>query len=463
MPINIFHLIPQVPINLGFCFYYGKLKCAFMQSFRDGASASIYLCSPIKLVISNHNLGEFKIMQLIRSSCFFSLMAIAAIVLLPHVALAQNKFFSTSNRGGADSGRGTAQIQALLGENQRANTCTAAGLIFAPTHPLADAGGCTPAAGQRDLADGLTVGANAQVSGSLSIGGDLSVSGQVHLPGSVGIGSTPPATTLDVAGAIKVAGDAETCAALTEGSIRYNSASQQMEFCNGTAWGAMGGGGSFVSKYGSGIRCPGDDFVAVCGYEPGSAWNYNVCYSRGHAVTHSWSLNWNSSADGYQYNSGGAVDVICAGGAASGSSGGGGGASVPMPPTCSGAGYGLQWDGSGWLCDGETLIGGKASSQCTSSGGSLFDTGAGKICRFNQSSCPSGWSTYQDYSATSPNDTTGGYCMHNPSTSAPTGCITGGHSFANTAVESCAQFSPCSGCGCSGSVSYANVTARGCI
>lgn len=56
--------------------------------------------------------------------------------------------------------------------------------------------------------------------------------------GNVGIGVPAPNARLDVAGAIKI-GTASTCNANTEGSLRYNTIAQQMEFCNGSTWRGM--------------------------------------------------------------------------------------------------------------------------------------------------------------------------------------------------------------------------------
>lgn len=51
--------------------------------------------------------------------------------------------------------------------------------------------------------------------------------------GYVGIGSTTPAATLDVAGPVKVAGTgSETCSASTVGAMRYNAAGNYMEICS---------------------------------------------------------------------------------------------------------------------------------------------------------------------------------------------------------------------------------------
>jgi hypothetical protein len=52
---------------------------------------------------------------------------------------------------------------------------------------------------------------------------------------NVGIGMTAPQTKLDVGGAIKI-GTQTTCDANSAGAIRYNSATQNFEGCDGTYW-----------------------------------------------------------------------------------------------------------------------------------------------------------------------------------------------------------------------------------
>ena len=62
-----------------------------------------------------------------------------------------------------------------------------------------------------------------------------------YFAGKLGLGVTSPVLKLDVNGAIKIANDATTCDGTIAGAMRYNGGA--IEFCNGTAWGALGGGG----------------------------------------------------------------------------------------------------------------------------------------------------------------------------------------------------------------------------
>ncbi|MBD3246831.1 MAG: hypothetical protein GF333_07470 [Candidatus Omnitrophica bacterium] len=62
---------------------------------------------------------------------------------------------------------------------------------------------------------------------------------------SVGIGMTTgsgtPQAKLDVRGGVKISDDSDTCTAAKAGTMRYNSTSKIMEFCNGTVWGPVSG------------------------------------------------------------------------------------------------------------------------------------------------------------------------------------------------------------------------------
>ena len=50
----------------------------------------------------------------------------------------------------------------------------------------------------------------------------------------------------------------------------------------------------------------------------------------------------------------------------------------------------------------DLLTGAHQEDDCTELGGTLFDTGAGNICRFALTSCPMGWNQYESWSVLGP-------------------------------------------------------------
>ena len=62
----------------------------------------------------------------------------------------------------------------------------------------------------------------------------------VDRSGNVGIGAANPATKLDVRGGIRIGGET-LCDAKREGTIRYSDGSDEIEFCDGSAWSRVEG------------------------------------------------------------------------------------------------------------------------------------------------------------------------------------------------------------------------------
>jgi len=84
--------------------------------------------------------------------------------------------------------------------------------------------------------------------------------------GNLGIGTQTPQAKLDVAGEAKIGNTGLACNATSAGAMRYNAAA--MEYCNGTSWTIIGGGGIKVDVY----KCPG-----TCAGCNGGAWGYYGC------------------------------------------------------------------------------------------------------------------------------------------------------------------------------------------
>ena len=79
---------------------------------------------------------------------------------------------------------------------------------------------------------------------------ELTTTGNTSLAtdtGSVGIGTTSPQAKLDVDGGIKVGNDTDDCKPQKAGTMRYDSDSGSVQYCNGESWQTpTGGGGVYV-------------------------------------------------------------------------------------------------------------------------------------------------------------------------------------------------------------------------
>ena len=62
----------------------------------------------------------------------------------------------------------------------------------------------------------------------------------IEVDGNIGVGVETPLAKLDINGGVKV-GDSSDCDIDHEGTMRYNSLSKEMEFCNGTCWASLYG------------------------------------------------------------------------------------------------------------------------------------------------------------------------------------------------------------------------------
>lgn len=151
------------------------------------------------------------------------------LVLAAAPAFAQSKFFSTPSRGGAEGAKQSAQVVTLQGENERMNTCTAAGRIYAPTHPNKDANDCiphmllNPTNGQATFTNGVTVNSGGvNVTGNSTFGNNLTVTGTSTFSANMNVNARVTANQLYVGSG-------------NVGSIPTCTNAQKLQW-NGTAW-----------------------------------------------------------------------------------------------------------------------------------------------------------------------------------------------------------------------------------
>lgn len=166
-------------------------------------------------------------------------IVIGLMLLLQNAAYAQSKFFSTSSRGGAEGAKQNAQITSLQSENDRMNACTAAGMIYAPTHAGANAQGCVANftfTGNLGVDQQLTVGNGATVNNGLTVNsGGATVNGATTLNNgaTVNNGLSVPSGNVDVTNRV-TAGQLYVGSG-NVGNIPTCTGDNKIQW-NGTAW-----------------------------------------------------------------------------------------------------------------------------------------------------------------------------------------------------------------------------------
>lgn len=82
----------------------------------------------------------------------------------------------------------------------------------------------------------INVGTSNQVkNGGLSVNA-LAVFGTVFVQNALGIGTSSPATALDVVGTLRIGDGGESCQSVSAGVFRYSTTTRAIQFCDGNSW-----------------------------------------------------------------------------------------------------------------------------------------------------------------------------------------------------------------------------------
>lgn len=99
--------------------------------------------------------------------------------------------------------------------------------------------GPSAAAPGADIPTLINIGTTDQVKNAgLSVNA-FSSFGSDYIQNKLGVGVAVPVVALDVAGALRIGNGGEACGASLAGALHYNSSSNKIEYCNGTAWAAL--------------------------------------------------------------------------------------------------------------------------------------------------------------------------------------------------------------------------------
>jgi hypothetical protein len=133
---------------------------------------------------------------------------------------------------------------------------------------------------------------------------------RIDANGNVGIGTTAPATKLEVAGSVRVGDGGEICAAALTGAIRYNGGN--LQFCNGTPpWTTLGVAGSGISALTGDVTAtgPGSATATVASVGGVTAANVALGANAASAATNANTFSTIVKRDGAGNFSAGAVNV----------------------------------------------------------------------------------------------------------------------------------------------------------
>lgn len=162
------------------------------------------------------------------------MLIMLTIVSLTENVTAQERFFTSPNRGGADGARQTTQLQ------QETNRGIAHQISITALEADLSAVSATAANGLSDLTAAVAV--------SLTSAGDVSCGNQGMLMGpshTIAVGKCVPALTIAPTGRVVLTGGLKlgsegNCDGASAGTMRYEAAQKVVQFCDGTSWQEVG-------------------------------------------------------------------------------------------------------------------------------------------------------------------------------------------------------------------------------
>ncbi len=246
--------------------------------------------------------------------------------------------------------------------------------------------GPTATAPAGNVAAPINVGATDQVKDAGISVNSLAVFGSQYIEDKLGIGRASPIVALDVNGTLRLGNGGEQCQAVSAGAVRYESASNALQYCDGSSWTSVGGGGGNLS--------------AIRTFTSGTNVSYTPSDGVSSIVVEVWGGGGGGAAHNYLAGSGGGTSCFGTGATACASSvvsatGGGGGGTGAYPTTGaggSGSGGDLNLVGGpggaiSQFMYGETnvVVGGIGGSAPRGGGG-----GAGAVYQYNYFQAPHG-------------------------------------------------------------------------
>lgn len=183
----------------------------------------------------------------------------ACFIFMAPIAQAQGTMSTSSGMGASQSSNARLQAELANEKNKRETTdtnlqkvddaikaCQNSGKIYAPSHGQADADGCIAT---------LTIDSSGNILATKAVRADagLEVTGTSTISGVLKVTDG----SIETAGTIKIGGDTATCAGSNDkGSLRYNSSTNKVEFCDGNSWAEFGVGGAGAGSTGEQCDSP---------------------------------------------------------------------------------------------------------------------------------------------------------------------------------------------------------------